>query len=85
MANTSFNLGEHFEQFMDGLVKGGRYATRSDVLRDALRRLEDDVVKESALHARLDASLASGISPRSSEEIFENARAIARGEKKRTR
>jgi putative addiction module CopG family antidote len=66
---------------MDGLVERGRYATRSEVLRDALRRMEDDERKEAELFRRLDASIASGVSPRSSEEIFESSLAIASGEK----
>jgi antitoxin ParD1/3/4 len=82
VGNTSFNLGEHFEKFMDRLVEGGRYATRSDVLRDALRRMEDDERKEAWLHQHLKESRDSGISPHSKEEIFDEVRAIARGEKK---
>ena len=81
-SETSFDLGEHFEHFVDGLVSGGRYATRGEVLREALRRMEDEEKREEAFLRSLDESVASGISARSSDEIFERARAIARGELK---
>lgn len=78
---TSISLDPHFQAFIESQVATGRYATASEVVRDALRRMEEDAVHEKWLFDRLDRSLASGISPRSAEEIFANAKAIARGEK----
>lgn len=40
--NTSVSLGDHFESFVDEQVASGRYGTVSEVVRDALRMLEDD-------------------------------------------
>jgi antitoxin ParD1/3/4 len=37
----SFALGSHFEELIDGLVKGGRYNNASEVVREGLRLLED--------------------------------------------
>lgn len=37
----SFALGDHFEDFIDTQVTGGRYNNASEVVRDALRLLED--------------------------------------------
>ena len=37
----SFALGERFETFIDAQVQGGRYNNASEVVRDALRLLED--------------------------------------------
>ena len=37
----SYALGSHFEGMIDQLVKGGRYNNASEVVRDALRLLED--------------------------------------------
>ena len=37
----SFALGDHFEKFIDAQVTGGRYNNASEVVRDALRLLED--------------------------------------------
>jgi antitoxin ParD1/3/4 len=37
----SFALGDRFEAFIDAQVDGGRYNNASEVVRDALRLLED--------------------------------------------
>ena len=38
---TSVTLSNHQQIFIDSLVKSGRYASTSEVLRDALRKLEE--------------------------------------------
>ena len=37
---SSFAIGDHFERFVRSQVEGGRYASASEVVRDALRLLE---------------------------------------------
>ena len=49
---SSYTLGEHFEEFIRKQVEGGRYASASEVLRDALRLLEDE---QNRKQASLDA------------------------------
>ncbi len=39
--NTSFSLDEHYSAFIDDEVASGRYRSASDVVRAALRLLED--------------------------------------------
>lgn len=53
MANTSLTLGEHWEGFIKSEVASGRYGSASEVVRDALRTLEDKKAKLSALRAHL--------------------------------
>ena len=53
MATTSLSLGGHWEEFIKQEIKSGRYATASEVVRDALRELEDRGRRLEALRAHL--------------------------------
>ena len=48
---SSYALGEKFERFVDGLIKKGRYNSKSEVLREGLRLLQD---REEQRKAKLD-------------------------------
>ena len=39
---TSVTLGERQQNFIESLIKSGRYASTSEVVREALQRLEDE-------------------------------------------
>nr|WP_250813891.1 type II toxin-antitoxin system ParD family antitoxin [Neorhizobium tomejilense] len=54
---SSANLGQHLESYVDELVKSGRYNSRSEVLREGVRLVEE---REKRLMA-LDAALARGL------------------------
>jgi antitoxin ParD1/3/4 len=54
MATTSLSLGEHWEVFIRGEVASGRYGSASEVVRDALRDMEERKTKLEALRAHLD-------------------------------
>lgn len=60
--NTSFSLGDHFSSFIETQVAEGRYDNASDVLRAALRLLEERETKLSALRAALIEGEQSGAS-----------------------
>ena len=53
MATTSLTLGGHWEKFIKQEIKSGRYSTASEVVRDALRELEDRGKRLEALRAHL--------------------------------
>lgn len=53
MANTSVSLGEHWDAFIRNEVRSGRYGSASEVIRDALRTLEDQKTRLAALRAHL--------------------------------
>ena len=38
---SSYALGEYFEKLMTDLIKAGRYQSKSEILRDGLRAIED--------------------------------------------
>ena len=56
MATTSLSLGPHWESFVKREIASGRYASTSEVVRAALRELEE---RSSRLHALQD-HLAEG-------------------------
>lgn len=68
--NTSFSLGEHFSAFITTLVKQGRYSNASDVVRAALRLLEQQEARLAALRAALVEGEQSGPSTLFDFEAF---------------
>ena len=64
----SYALGDRFEAFIDAQVKSGRYNNASEVVRDALRLLEDqEKVRELRL-AKLRRLVRTGQVSGSPEE-----------------
>lgn len=53
MATTSLSLGEYWEGFIRTEVGSGRYGSASEVVRDALRALEEQKTKFEVLRAHL--------------------------------
>ncbi|NMN95869.1 type II toxin-antitoxin system ParD family antitoxin [Antrihabitans stalactiti] len=58
--NTSFSLDEHYSAFIESEVSSGRYRSASDVVRTALRLLEDRETQISALRNALVDGERSG-------------------------
>jgi len=70
----SYALGGHFEGMIENLVKGGRYNNASEVVREALRLLEDREklrhLKVEEIRRSIEASRRSGVLL-SEEEVFD--------------
>lgn len=47
-------LGPHYENFIQSTITSGRYNNASEVVRAALRRLEDDEARLAALRSAID-------------------------------
>lgn len=55
MARTlTVALGPHYENFIQSSINSGRYNNASEVVRAALRRLEDDEARLAALRSAID-------------------------------
>lgn len=85
----SADLGEMLENYVSGLVKTGRYNSKSEVLREGIRLLQERETRLAALDAALARGLADAEAGRvkPAEEVFDRLRAkyeleAARREKK---
>jgi antitoxin ParD1/3/4 len=58
--NTSISLGDYFENFINREIKSGRYGSVSEVIRTALRLLENEERKLNELRNALIAGEQSG-------------------------
>lgn len=58
--NTSFSLDDHFTAFINNEVASGRYGSASDVVRAALRLLQDRETRLDVLRQALVAGENSG-------------------------
>jgi antitoxin ParD1/3/4 len=76
--NTSFSIGEHFSEFVEEQVREGRYSSASDVVRAALRLLEEQETRLAALRAALIEGEQSGPSTPFDFEAFIDRKRAAR-------
>ena len=59
--NTSILLGEHFEDFISDKISSGKYNSTSEVIRTALRLLEEEELKTKNLNKALLQGEKSGL------------------------
>ncbi len=69
--NTSVTLGEHFEGFIADQIKDGRFASTSEVVRTALRLLEERELKVTALRQALKEGEESAMAEYSLEGLID--------------
>ncbi len=75
---TSFSLGTKFDHFVDRLLKSGRYNSKSEVIREGLRLLEDRERERAAKLEELRRAFREGIEsgPRiPAEKVFDRLEA----------
>ena len=77
--NTSFSLDDHFNAFIEGEVASGRYSSASDVLRAALRLLEDRETRLRAVRqALIDGENSGAATPFDFSEFVSRMRSAPR-------
>ena len=52
------SIGERWEGYVEALLKTGRYASASEVIREGLRLVEERETKLAALRETIETSLA---------------------------
>ena len=68
--NTSIILGEHFDQFIKGEIKSGRYSSASEIIRSGLRLLEVEKRKIEAINKALVIGENSGEVKKFDNQLF---------------
>ena len=85
----SYALGDRFENFIDAQVQGGRYNNASEVVRDALRLLEDQEklreLRNAELKRLVEEGRESGLSETDGEAVLDRLDAKYRGSSPATR
>ena len=69
--NTSITLGDHFDAFIAEQIESGRYSSTSEVVRAALRLLEDSETRLNTLRTALKEGEDSGFADYSYESFIE--------------
>ena len=71
---SSYAIGEHFEEFIKGQLASGRYASASEVVRDALRLLEEQKklreLRDAEIRSAIQESRSDARPPIPAEEVF---------------
>lgn len=74
MAQLNISVPDGLKDWAEQRVAEGRYASTSDLIRDLMRRRQDEEVELAALQAAIDHGRASEIDPRSVSEVFADVR-----------
>ena len=72
--NTSVTLGDHFENFITDKIAQGRFESKSEAVRAAMRLLEEHEQKVDALRIAIEEGERSGESDRTLREIAQEAK-----------
>ncbi len=64
---SSYSIGPHFEAFIQAQLASGRYGNASEVVRDALRLMEEREKKFAAL----DAAIAQGVADAEAGHVYD--------------
>ena len=75
MPIVSFTVAEPTARWIDERVQSGDYPDAATYVADLVARDRTDTAHRAALDAALDEGEASGVSPRTVEQIFAEARA----------
>lgn len=71
MPTRNINLTDHFDQFIEAGITAGRYQNASEVVRAALRLLEQQEVEYAEKRERFLAAIQEGIDAAERGEVTE--------------
>ena len=74
MATMNVSLPDPMKEWVEAQSRTGRYSNASDYVRDLIRRDQERSGKIAHMQKLIDEGLASGISDKGMDEIFDDAR-----------
>ena len=74
MATMNISLPDQMKQWVEGQTADGRYSNSSDYVRDLIRRDQVRREKIAAMQEMIDEGIASGVDPRTPDEIMKDIR-----------
>jgi antitoxin ParD1/3/4 len=74
MATMNISLPDEMKAWVEAQTATGRYGNSSDVVRDLIRREQVRAEKIANMQRLVDEGRASGVSPRSFDEVIAAAR-----------
>lgn len=75
MAQMNISVPEGLKKWAEQRVAEGRYSSTSDLIRDIMRRAQDEEAELAELQAAIDKGRASGIYPGTPSEIIAGIKA----------
>lgn len=72
MAQMNISVPEGLKKWAEKRVAEGRYSSTSDLIRDIMRRAQDEEAQLAELQAAIDKGRASGVDPRPVSQIFDD-------------
>lgn len=82
MIRKTISLPDEMGDYIAGRLQSGQYGNDSEYFRDLVRRDRERQEAIAAIQEMIDDSLASGVSPRTFDEIAEEARARAKAKRR---
>lgn len=73
MTTMNVSLPKELKSWVEKQTRSGRYGNSSDLVRDLIRREQERLDAIDRMRALIDAGVASGVSDRTLDEIFEDA------------
>jgi antitoxin ParD1/3/4 len=80
----SADVGPQLEKYIETLVSKGRYNSKSEVIREGIRLVQEREARLAALHAAIEKGIAAAdaghVTP--AEEVYAELRALVASKKK---
>jgi antitoxin ParD1/3/4 len=78
----SVDLGDPLERFVDDLVRNGRYNSKSEILREGVRLIQERETRLRALDSMIEQGLADADAGRvkPADEVFDRLKAKYRSQ-----